>query len=111
MAQSQVQVMSHLTAEGVTNHEAEVTAMRLLCFEKRTLLDSYAEARSSGLVSEKAIQRVILDVVVLDAAADLLECHDATGVTLDDWTGPKALVHEALAMIGLEPHHLLANGV
>ncbi|GAA3600627.1 hypothetical protein GCM10022199_00020 [Marihabitans asiaticum] len=34
-----------------------------------------------------------LEAAAFQAAVDLLECHDATGISLDDWEGPASLVN------------------
>lgn len=36
-------------------------------------------------------------------AADLLETHDATGISLDHWTGPLNLVCLRMSRLGLNP--------
>ena len=38
--------------------------------------------------------------IALRAAADLLEVHDATGISLDNWDNPAALVNWALDYCG-----------
>jgi len=38
------------------------------------------------------------------AAADLLECHDATGISLDEWGPVRQLVEEAIEGPILENH-------
>ena len=35
------------------------------------------------------------------AAAALLEVHDDTGISLDDWVGPREFVNDVLAEFGL----------
>ena len=45
-----------------------------------------------------------LEAAALRAAADLLECHDATGISLDDWEGPGALVNLLLPKRFLHNH-------
>ena len=37
-----------------------------------------------------------LEAAALRAAADLLFCHDETGISLDDWEGPGSLVNLVL---------------
>jgi hypothetical protein len=44
------------------------------------------------------------DRLVLDLCADLLEMHDATGISLDTWPTAKALV-EAKTGIRVQPNH------
>ena len=47
--------------------------------------------------------------ILYRAAADLLEVHDETGISLDDWDGPRNLVNLALSDLGLGG--VLPNGV
>lgn len=42
---------------------------------------------------------------MLRCAAALLECHDLTGISLDNWRGPREFVED---MIG---HRITENGV
>jgi len=90
--------MSRFTHDS-TDHSAEVLLMRA----------ATVTAREKAATARSPISRDLFDreALILDAAADLLECHDATGVTLDEWSGPKALVHAALELVGLEPERLL----
>ncbi len=48
--------------------------------------------------------------ILARCAADLLEVHDATGISLDDWTGPRNLVNFALSRF-TTGGTLLPNGV
>lgn len=52
-----------------------------------------------------------LNKAVLLAAADLLEVHDATGISLDNWFGPKELIAQALKMVYPDEDRFLENGV
>lgn len=61
---------------GTTDHSDEIRDLR-------------AFSRQSRGPSDAAI--------IARAAADLLEVHDASGISLDDWTGPRDLVNLALS--------------
>lgn len=45
-----------------------------------------------------------LEAAALKAAADLLYCHDETGISLDAWDGPAALVNLLLGQRFLPNH-------
>lgn len=45
-----------------------------------------------------------LEAAALRAAADLLVCHDETGISLDDWPGPGSLVNLMLGKPFLRNH-------
>lgn len=71
-----------------TDHSEEISALRFLVDSTRN--------------HEVAI--------IARAAADLLEVHDATGISLDDWIGPRNLVNFALSRY-TTGGTLLPNGV
>jgi hypothetical protein len=50
-------------------------------------------------------------VTIMDAAAALLEVHDATGISLDSWRGPRELVEYALTLMQFPANTLLDNRV
>lgn len=53
----------------------------------------------------------LLESVILFGAAALLEVHDATGISLDDWTGPHEIVIQGLLIAGYDRSAFLENGV
>lgn len=79
-------------AEKRTDHGADINQMRLVIKQLRLQLAS-SQTNPADLAP---LQR---EVVILKAAADLLECHDDTGISLDSWPGPRALVELAFEII------------
>jgi hypothetical protein len=49
------------------------------------------------------------EAAAYETAAALLEEHDATGISLDHWIGPRELVNRCLQSLGWNP--LTPNGV
>lgn len=66
-----------------TNHSVEIEELR-----RRALMADLSELESAACV----------------AAADLLVCHDDTGISLDDWHGPARLMRLALRGDFLKNH-------
>lgn len=50
-------------------------------------------------------------IYICMAAAALLEVHDDSGISLDDWLGPRELVEIAMNIVGLSPTDFIENGV
>lgn len=97
----------HTTAEERANgehrhtvHEDEIRALR-------------AEAlRLCGEVKpeDATPQQAILNAA-FEASAALLEVHDDTGISLDDWVGPREMVEACLTGIGYPDGTFLENEV
>lgn len=68
---------------GTTNHVEEIDQLRARAAELRTL-------RPNPRPPQDAV--VVLEVCALETAAALLEVHDASGISLDDWVGPRQLI-------------------
>jgi hypothetical protein len=64
--------------------------------------------RNDALLFSARYGATSAQAVISAAAADLLECHDATGISLDNWKGPRALVEYALSGDNLT---FLENGI
>jgi hypothetical protein len=45
-------------------------------------------------------QSAMTEAAAYETAAALLEEHDATGISLDNWTGPRELVNRCLSALG-----------
>jgi hypothetical protein len=85
-----------------TDHSDEITMMRYAATAIRT---RYPDSKDCPYVE-------YLEARVLDGAADLLEVHDATGISLDDWDGPRKLVETAMRILKLDhATTFLTNGV
>jgi hypothetical protein len=74
---------------GTTDHGDEILAMR----------QQAAMTQGDDITSA-------LEVAMLNCAAALLEVHDATGIVLDTWSGPRELVELALELIGADDQFL-----
>lgn len=87
-----------------TDHNIEITAMR----EKaKEIVQKYPIGGE-----ERAPESEFWKCTILMASAALLECHDATGISLDDWVGPRELVELGLTLIDLDSDEVfLKNGV
>lgn len=98
--------MSHYdTGTGHTDHAEEIATMRAWA-EMLTKGDPFSKVTTaSGEMPTGTL------VTILEAAAGLLEVHDHTGISLDDWHGPKELVQHALVLMQFSPDALLPNGV
>lgn len=84
-----------------TDHSDEIAAMRVA-------VEAIMATFPFGLGCPDELRK---DTVILMASATLLKCHDDTGVSLDDWLGPRQLITEALLLIGLDDTTFLTNGV
>lgn len=86
---------------GTTDHTIE----RLIMVARaREIMQQYPDVRTCPAELRK-------DAAILMAAAALLEVHDASGISLDDWIGPRQLITEALELVGLTDDLFLPNGV
>lgn len=88
-----------------TSHEHEIKTMRewvrmLVKGEPMAVMETKIGVIPAGVLA-----------VILEASAALLETHDATGISLDDWTGPRELVELGLVLMLFPEGTLLANGV
>lgn len=86
---------------GTTNHGIEIDAMR------RQVAMTMQEWPSSPDMP----QELFHETTILAAAADLLEVHDSSGISLDDWIGPRMLVETAMMIIDLPRETFLENHV
>lgn len=67
-----------------TNHRNEIVALRA--------------------VANTPVVRSDLERQTLEVAADLLEMHDATGISLDDWPAARSLVENLIGHPITENH-------
>lgn len=82
---------------GTTDHSEEIA-----------LLEAYV----AGIMAEDATHYgMYLEALICKAAAALLRDHDSSGGSLDDWTGPRELVLQALHIVGKGDEDLISNGV
>ena len=83
-----------------TDHTDEIAALR---------------SESQRLMRETPFEKAQYVDAILNAAfetaAALLEVHDATGISLDDWVGPRELVESCLTGIGYPDGTFLPNHV
>lgn len=84
-----------------SDHSAEIEAMRAKA----------AEIRAQESENPDPLEPEGLQVLVLECASALLEVHDDTGISLDDWKGPRELVEGALALTGFPEGTFLVNEV
>lgn len=91
-----------------TDHSDEVARLRAVtkrCMELSEL---------GGWDTEITLGDFTLPVMVMGAvtecAAALLEVHDDTGISLDNWVGPRELCELALLIIGAD-EAFLVNGI
>lgn len=82
-----------------TDHSQEIAALRV---QSRRLMRKHP-AESATL--EQAIANA-----AFETAAALLEVHDDTGISLDEWIGPRQLVERCLEAVG-HPDTFLENHV
>lgn len=80
-----------------TDHSEDITAMEKFVLE--------------SMVEDHPEYGMFLETLIVKAAAALLTCHDATGISLDNWTGPRELVEQALTIIGKGDEDFVENGV
>lgn len=83
----------HNASGGTTEHEAEIAALREEAFLLQSLTPTPRSPEDDDLV---------LRVCALMTAAALLEVHDASGISLDDWIGPRQLVEHFIGDAFLE---------
>lgn len=95
--------MSHYARNasgGTTDHTDEIRALR---------------AESNRLCREVKPEDATPEQAILNAAfmasAALLEVHDASGISLDNWIGPREMVEACLTGIGYPDGTFLENGV
>lgn len=84
-----------------TVHADEIAAMR------QRVADIMAEYPNAS----EAPRVAFLEATICQAAAALLEVHDDTGISLDNWVGPREVVETALMTIGLPRETFLENHV
>lgn len=94
--------VQHGTYSGIhSDHSEEITALR----QRVGLLITQHPPETA--TPEQAIL-----ITGLETAAALLEVHDDTGISLDNWIGPRQLVESAFMYLGLDPDAtFLENGV
>lgn len=80
-------------AQGRTDHSKAIAAIR-----KRIQQDVDVMANPAFMATSTG--KMEYELVILAAAADLLQAHDDTGLSLDNWAGPLALVQLALQIAG-----------
>lgn len=85
-----------------TDHSAEIQAMRDFAL---SIVAKYPDGASTAPHLE------FLEATVCMAAAGLLEVHDDSGISLDNWTGPRELVETGLMIVGLPRETFLENHV
>ena len=83
-----------------TNHDLEIAAMRA---DSEAIMDAVDPALAT-------LEQGFRCAAMMTAAA-LLEVHDATGISLDTWTGPLHLVEMCLRVLGYPEGTFLRNGV
>lgn len=88
-----------------TNHSVEIEALRAKANE--IMAANPVPADGQPLMSYEDNLTLRTQVSTLLCAAALLEVHDATGISLDDWTGPRELVENALESVGHDGAFLL----
>lgn len=86
---------------GTTDHSEEILAMR----------QAAARIQVQYPYADLCPDEKRKDATILVAAAALLECHDTSGIALDDWTGPLELVYEGLWLIGKDRPDFLPSGI
>ena len=87
-----------------TDHSGEIAKMR----DRANLI--VKTFRGTG--KHEPSQAMVLEATLLMAAAALLEVHDDTGISLDNWIGPRQLVESALELCGYDSDTVfLPNGV
>lgn len=79
-----------------TDHFSEIVHMRAVA---GVLMARYPDASTTP-------RQAYYEVTILMAGAALLEVHDATGISLDDWVGPHQLVETALEIAGYDTNAL-----
>lgn len=73
---------------GTTDHAEEIVELRAMAAE--------ALADSDSMSDEGVFTDGRLTYLTLNLAADLLEAHDQTGISLDDWPYARQLVEALL---------------
>ena len=76
----------------LTDHAVFIAAMR----REAAMLRVMEGQRLLGAEQD----RLRKDAEFMECAAALLEVHDSTGISLDDWRGPRELVETALRIVG-----------
>lgn len=71
-----------------TDHSVEISLLRRRAAAYRHSTDRHERVES----------------LIAECAAALLQCHDETGISLDDWPGPRELVEYAIESRLLENH-------
>lgn len=88
-----------------TDHSGEIEALRAKVAE---IMAQYPD--TSVLPDEERL-RVRMQSSHLMCAAALLEVHDDTGISLDNWVGPRELVEDSLEFLGFPDGTFLENHV
>lgn len=78
----------------MVDHSADITALRSTAKQLRALH-----------TSEELTHLIAVKSAMYETAAALLEVHDATGISLDHWKGPRDLVELLIE------HPIEENGV
>lgn len=87
---------------GTTDHSMEVDALRAKARELTSATDT-ENPSSAGVWLVGEANAYFL-------AADLLELHDRTGISLDDWTAAREFVERRMRWADLAEPHVLVNG-
>lgn len=82
---------------GTTDHSEEIAEM-----EKFVAISMAEKDVPYGM---------FLETLIVKTAATLLQGHDDSGISLDNWTGPRELVEQALSIIGKGDEDFVENGV
>jgi hypothetical protein len=77
---------------GTTSHEVEIAMLR------------YEATKYRDLLKDHPTPGHLLQAVAREAAAALLETHDTSGISLDEWKGPRELVEFFIGESFLENH-------
>jgi hypothetical protein len=95
-----VELMHYVTRAGArfTDHSLEIAQSRKLAEETINLAKRHL--REGGTHPEH--QRQLDQARDLLAACDLLECHDATGISLDEWGEVRGFVQRHMGFTILE---------
>lgn len=83
-----------------TDHTDEIRALRV---ESDRIMRTFQRGRPTAEPSKVDVRwKDDIVMTAFAASAALLEVHDATGISLDNWAGPKQLVKACLRAIGLD---------
>lgn len=96
-----------------TDHGDEIATLRhelALIMDTKRGVWQFNGAHPSVSVGTRSVPTLVAGTLI-QTAMTLLETHDATGISLDDWTGPREMVLLALNLVGYPDEALLENGV